>query len=308
MHSSSQAQNWLDTDLYPFESNYVQLPAGRMHYVDEGSGEVILFVHGTPTWSFLFRDFVKKLARNHRCIAVDHLGFGLSDRPEDSESTPQAHAKNLATFINQLGLKDITLVVHDFGGPVGLGWAVENPDRVKRIVLFNTWLWETKHEPAVQQVNRIVNSYLGRFLYLRMNFSPKVLLKKGFSDKKKLAKHVHQHYVRPFPDKRSRRSLLKLAQSLLGSSDWYRQRGEQLGALRNKPQLILWGTKDTFITLKYLERWKKQWPRAVIREFDCGHFVPEESTQEAIESIACFMGETEPVGKDQRVPDEVLTT
>ncbi len=295
MHSPPQTQKWLDTNAYPFKSNYAQLPAGRMHYVDEGSGEVILFVHGTPTWSFLFRDFIKNLAQHYRCVAIDHLGFGLSDKPKNSEGTPQAHAKNLSAFVDQRKLKNITLVVHDFGGPIGLGWAVENPDRVKRIVLFNTWLWETKHEPAVRKVDRVVNSFLGRFLYLQINFSPKVLLKKGFSDKKNLSKAMHQHYIRPFPSKESRRSLLNLAQSLLGSSDWYQQQGEKLDTLRDKPQLILWGIKDTFITPKYLERWKARWPKAAVREFKCGHFVPEEKTQEALNAINSFVREVEPI-------------
>ncbi len=299
---SVQTQKWLDTSLHPFKSNYVQLPTGRMHYVDEGKGEVILFVHGTPTWSFLFRDFIKKLAQNHRCIAVDHLGFGLSDKPENSEGTPQTHAQNLSAFIKHLNLETITLVVHDFGGPIGLGWAVENPDRVKQIVLFNTWLWETKHEPAAQKVDRVINSPLGKFLYLRMNFSPKVLLKKGFADRKHLTKQIHKYYTRPFPNKTSRQSLLKLAQSLVGSSDWYQQQGSKLDTLRDKPQLILWGMKDTFITPKYLDQWKAQWPNATVREFDCGHFVPEEKTQEAISAISHFVTEAETAGS---VPETV---
>ncbi len=295
MKPSSQTQKWLNASLYPFRSNYVQLPTGRMHYLDEGKGEVILFVHGTPTWSFLFRNFIRKLARGHRCVAVDHLGFGLSDKPGNSEGTPQAHAQNLSTLVKKLDLRNITLVVHDFGGPIGLGWAVENPDRVKRIVLFNTWLWETKHEPAAQKVDRVINSPLGKFLYLRMNFSPKVLLKKGFADKKKLTKQIHRHYIQPFPDRTSRQSLLKLAQSLVGSSGWYRQQGDKLDALGDKPQLILWGMKDTFITPKYLNQWKARWPEATVRKLDCGHFVPEEKAQEAINEISRFISEPEMV-------------
>lgn len=286
---NTSAPEWLDTNLYPFKHQYFHLSEGKMHYVDEGQGEVLLFVHGTPTWSFLYRDFVKKLSQNYRCIAVDHLGFGLSDKPADYPGRPQDHAKNLLKLIQHLDLYNITLFVHDFGGPIGLGAALEQPDRVSRIVMFNTWLWETASNPAVKKIDKIANSILGRFLYLRLNFSPKVLLKKGFADKKKLSKEVHQHYTKPFPNKDSRQSLLRLAESLYGSSDWYQAQWEKLSVLQDKPWLILWGTQDEFITTDYLKVWTKRLPQAEVKTFDCGHFVPEERTTEAIKPIQSFL-------------------
>lgn len=192
MATTLNAQDWIDKNLFPFENKFVQLKAGNMHYVDEGEGEIILFVHGTPTWSFLYRDFIQDLYGSNRCIAIDHLGFGLSEKPQDFAGTPQAYSKNLSEFIEKLNLKNITLVVHDFGGPIGLGAAIENPDNIKQVILFNTWLWETKSEKSVQKINKILNSGLGRFMYLNLNFSPKVLLKKGFSDKKKPSENCPQ--------------------------------------------------------------------------------------------------------------------
>ena len=112
---------WLDRSVYPFAHSYARLEAGTMHYVDEGEGETLLFVHGTPTWSFLYRDMIQALSKNHRCVAIDHLGFGLSEKPEKFSGLPEDHAENLAAFIKKLDLRDITLVVHDFGGPIGLG-------------------------------------------------------------------------------------------------------------------------------------------------------------------------------------------
>jgi len=114
------AQKWLDTKEYPFSSNYLETQWGKIHYLDEGKGETILFVHGTPTWSFLYRNYIKELSKNYRCIALDHLGFGLSDKPKNFPGTPQLHSENLKALIDALQLKDITLVVHDFGGPIGL--------------------------------------------------------------------------------------------------------------------------------------------------------------------------------------------
>src|SRR5688572_6908616 len=131
---------WLNRKEYPFKSNFLPLDAGQLHYLDEGSGEPIVMVHGTPAWSFLYRNLVKELSRNYRCIVPDHLGFGLSDKPKHWSYKPEAHAQNLKILINYLELKNITLVVHDFGGPIGLHYALEHPENIKRLVIINTWM------------------------------------------------------------------------------------------------------------------------------------------------------------------------
>lgn len=289
MSLTINAQKWLDTTLYPFTHQYIQLEHGKMHYVDEGEGEVILFIHGTPTWSFLYRDFIKDLSKNYRCIAIDHIGFGLSDKPETFDGTPQSHSKNLSEFINRLNLKNITLVVHDFGGPIGLSSAIKNHQRIKQCVVFNTWLWETKSNPDTQKIDKILNGAMGKFMYLNLNFSPKVLVKKAFCNKKKLTKHIHKHYIKPFPNKTSRWSLLNLGKALVGSSDWYQNQWESLNVLHDKPWLILWGTEDKFIHNDYLNKWKARLPQAQIKTFKSGHFIQEEHTEEAIKAIKTFM-------------------
>ncbi len=289
MNAGSNAQSWIDSSLYPFESRFIQLEAGNMHYIDEGIGEIILFVHGTPTWSFLYRDIVRKLAVNYRCIAIDHLGFGLSDKPETFSGKPQEHAKNLSEFIIKLNLQDVTLVVHDFGGPIGLATGISHHERVKRIVLMNTWLWATKDDPEAQKIDKIINNRIGKFLYLYMNFSPRVLLKKGFAHKKHLSKTAHRHYIKPFPDKNARKPLLNIAKALVGASDWYEMQWQQLYKLEDKPWLIMWGMQDAFITPKFLDKWKTRLPHAEIREYACGHFVQEEKTNESASEIYTFM-------------------
>jgi len=289
MNTTANAQDWLDTNLYPFKRNYIQLQQGHMHYVDEGKGEVILFVHGTPSWSFLYRDFIKSFSKTHRCIALDHLGFGLSDKPGDFEGTPQAHSQNLEEFINKLGLNNLTLVVHDFGGPIALAWAARHADKVKRVVLFNSWLWETATDPKVQKADKLINSFIGRFLYLNLNISPKVLLKKGFADPQSLPKEVHLHYCKPFRDKQSRYGLYRIAQSLAGSSAWYGEQWNSLELLEDKPWLILWGVKDQFFDSSFLKKWQERLPNAQVRRFDCGHFVQEEASTEAINTMEHFI-------------------
>lgn len=127
------AQDWLDTAEYPFRHHYADLRNGKMHYVDEGKGDVILFVHGTPSWSFLYRNYIKTFSADYRCIAIDHIGFGLSEKSESFVGSPQEHARNLSEFIRKLELQNITLVVHDFGGPIGLAAAMDNPERIKKL-------------------------------------------------------------------------------------------------------------------------------------------------------------------------------
>jgi haloalkane dehalogenase len=289
MSTNLKAQSWLDTNQYPFQSNFISLAAGNMHYVDEGEGDVMLFIHGTPTWSFLYRDYIKVFSKDYRCIAIDHLGFGLSEKPDSSSGTPEYHAKNLTEFIEKLDLQNVTLVVHDFGGPIGLSVGINHSEKINRVVLFNTWLWSTKERADVQKIDKTINSWLGKFLYLNMNFSPKALLPKGFADKKNLTKAIHKQYIYPFPDKGSRQSLLNLAKSLKGSSDWYEKQWEQLDEIVDKEWLIIWGTEDQFIKKEYLDKWKKRIPNATVHELECGHFVQEEKTKESIGLIRKFM-------------------
>lgn len=289
MSSTAFSQSWVDTSLYPFENKFLRLEAGNMHYVDEGKGDLILFIHGTPTWSFLYRDFIKDLSKDHRCIAIDHLGFGLSEKPDSVSGTPEWHAQNLSEFIKKLDLQDITLVVHDFGGPIGLAAGIENSERIKRVVLFNSWLWATNKGKQAQKIDKTLNSGLGKFLYLNMNFSSKVLLKKGFANKKNLSKEVHEQYIKPFPDKGSRIPLLNLGKALVGSSDWYQDQWEKLDPLAEKEWLILWGTKDEFITKENLHKWQERLPSVRTIEFECGHFVQEEKTEESINAIDAFI-------------------
>ncbi len=287
----SQAQDWVDRSLYPFDSYSIELDAGRMHYLDEGQGEVLLFVHGTPTWSFLYREFIQDLSKDYRCIAIDHLGFGLSDKPADFSGTPEAHSKNLSAFIQALRLEDITLVVHDFGGPIGLGAGLENYQRIKRVVLFNTWLWSTKDNPIAAEIDGFLNSEVGQDLYLNQNYSPAVLLKQAFADSTRLTAAVHQHYIAPFPTPSSRMSLLNIGKAFVGSSAWYDEQWEKLNLLEDKDWLILWGEKDLFLDVNHRDRWSNRLPQAKVVSFAAGHFVQEEETEAATDAIRAFLKE-----------------
>lgn len=281
---------WFDTKAYPFKSNYVTINGRAMHYVDEGEGDVLLMVHGTPVWSFLYRKMIQHFSKTHRCIVPDHLGFGLSEKSEEMDGSAPQLAKNLEVFIHQLGLKDITLVVHDFGGPIGLSYAIHQPENVKKIVLMNTWFWKTKDQEAVQKIDKILHSRLGKFLYLRLNFSPKFLIPKSFYNKNKLSKATQQHYTQVFKRKADRWGLLQIGHSLLGASDWYEQQWQQIDKIKDKPFLVLWGTKDAFISPEYLAIWEQTLTNATVKTYECGHFLQEEKPVELIEEMGSFLG------------------
>ena len=286
---SNNSEKWLDKSEYPFESKFIDLKNGRMHYIDEGAGEIVLFVHGTPTWSFLYRNYIKELSKTNRCIAIDNLGFGLSENQPGFDGTPQSHSDNLIEFIEKMGLHDINLVVHDFGGPIGLSAAIAQHNRISKIIMFNTWLWETKSNKDVVKIDKVINSFIGKFMYMKLNFSAKVLLKKGFYQKSKLTKHLHSQYIGPFLDGKSRVSTYNLAKSLLGSSDWYEKQWQNLDKISEKKWLILWGTKDSFLTSEYLKKWRTKLPNARAVELESGHFLQEEEFDKTLAEINLFL-------------------
>jgi len=184
--SAGAVSEGLDRAEYPFASHWVTSPAGRMHYVDEGSGPPIVFVHGTPSWSFEWRALIRGLARNYRCLAPDHLGFGLSDRPREFPYTPEAHAENFQRFITQVAPGPFTLVVHDFGGPIALPFCLRQPQQVTRLVILNSWMWSLADDPALARQARFAGSAVGRLLYRYANLSLRVLMPYAYGDRRRL--------------------------------------------------------------------------------------------------------------------------
>lgn len=285
---------WIDRDAYPFRSRWLELPDGKLHYIDEGDardGEPILFVHGTPTWSFEYRHLVRALRGGHRCIAVDHLGFGLSDRPANAAYTPEAHAQRLRAFVDALGLRRFALVVHDFGGPIALPLALEDPRRVTRLVVLNSWMWSFADDPEMTKRARMASGGLGRFLYRRLNASLRLITPSAYADRRKLTKAIHRQYLAPFPDADGReRVLWALARALLGSSAFYERLWQQRRRLAGVPTLIVWGVKDTAFRPHLLARWRRAAPHATVVELaDAGHWPHEEAPDAVIAALTPFV-------------------
>jgi len=282
---------WLDEKEYPFEHHYLELPMGRLHYVDEGEGDqVLVMVHGNPAWSFLYRHLIKGLSSKYRCIAMDHIGFGLSDKPEDWSYLPKAHAENLEALIGHLNLTNFVMVVQDWGGPIGLSYVLKYPDKVTSLVIMNTWMWSAKGDPHFEKFSGFMGSAVGRFLIKRFNFFVRVVMKQAYGDKSKLTKRIHSHYLNALKAPNDRKGCWTFPKQIIGSSEWLESLWEQRSKIADKPALILWGKKDIAFREKELNTWKECLNNAEAKEYeDVGHYVQEELAGEMCPIVDDFL-------------------
>lgn len=282
---------WLDKLEYPFKSNYFDINGQKLHYIEEGKGETILFVHGTPSWSFDYRNIIKGLRSDFRCIGIDHIGFGLSDKPEHYDYSTQNHSKTIEKFIVNKNLENITLVVHDFGGPIGLDFAIQHPEKIKNLVILNSWLWSSENDLDYIKLKRILKSPLLPFLYRYLNFSPKFILPQSFGDNK-LPKNLLKQYTKPFADKTQRNGALAFAKSLLNDQDWFEHLWNKKNAISEKPTLFIWGMKDAVIKPHNLEKFQSGFTNSKAFKLETsGHFPQEEQPEKVINAIFDFLTE-----------------
>ncbi len=283
----AEMPNWLDRNEYPFESNYFNLPMGKMHYVDEGKGEPIVMVHGNPAWSFEFRNVIKEMSKTNRCIAADHIGFGLSDKPADWNYFPAQHATNFERLMDSLDLRDITMVVNDWGGPIGLSYALKNPDKIKKIVILNTWLWSVEDDPHFKKFSGFMGGFLGRFLIRQFNFFGKQVVKNAVGDKKKLTKHIHKHYYLHLEKPGDRKGSYVFPKQIIGSSLWLDSLWRQREKINNIPTTFIWGMKDIAFREQDLNYWLKHWKYSkTIKLTEVGHFPQEEAPEAVIKELS----------------------
>jgi len=271
---------WLNTDEYPFQPHFFKTPAGEMHYVDEGSGKPIVFVHGNPSWSFQFRKAISSLSHDHRCIAPDHIGFGLSDKPAGWSYLPEDHAHNLEGFLESMHLEDITLVVGDWGGPIGLAYAIAHPEKVSGLVITNTWMWPVNRDWYYIAFSSFMGGPLGRWLIRRYNFFARVMLKMIFGDRKKLTPEIHRNYLSPLSEPAQRKGCWTLPRQIIASTDWLERLWDKCHLLQDKDVLLAWGMKDIAFREKELNTWLDALqPQSVILLEDVGHYPQDEAPE-----------------------------
>src|SRR5690349_21253071 len=276
--------SWIPEDLYPFESHYADVDGARVHYVDEGAGPPLLMLHGNPTWSFLYRDVIKGVRDRYRCIVPDHPGFGLSKAAPGYGYTPAEHARVLERLVEQLDLRDVTMMVQDWGGPIGFGAATRQPDRFSAFVIANTWAWP-KSDPGTQVFSRFLGGPIGRHLILKRNFFVERIIPGGVR-RKKLPREVMDAYRGPFPDPDSRIPVAVFPREILGSRPFLGEIEGALPQLADRPALIVWPTRDVAFREPERKRWEEIFPehRTVLIE-GAGHYVQEDGPEEIVAAI-----------------------
>ena len=284
--------------LFPFKRNYLDLNGQQYHYLNEGSGEPVVMVHGNPSWSFYYRNLVTTLSQQFQCIVPDHIGCGLSDKPADKDYdyTLEQRINDLETLLEHLGIKqNITLVVHDWGGMIGMGYAARHPERIKRLVILNTAAFNLptpKKFPIPLWICR--NTYLGTVLVRGFNAFSSIASYVGVK-RTAMPKEIRQAYVSPFNSWKNRISTLRFVQDipllphhknyqLIEGIDQNLQRFQEI------PTIICWGLQDFVFDTHFLDVWKQKMPHAQIHEFpDCGHYILEDASNEVINHIQDFM-------------------
>jgi haloalkane dehalogenase len=277
--------------LYPFHTGRLPLVGGALSYVDEGTGPPVVMVHGNPTWSFYYRRLIAALSPTNRVVVPDHMGCGLSDKPQDYPYTLAQHTANLGTLIDNLGLDTIDLVVHDWGGAIGMGWAVRNPQRVRRIVVLNTaaflsprlpWRIAVCRYPILGDLAvRGLNGFAGAALFMAVERPLDPLVRQGLLHPYGTwANRVAiQHFVRDIP-----MSPRHPTWAVVDAVD------RELVNLRDKPMLILWGGKDWCFNDHYLAGWLARFPDAeAVRFDDAGHYVLEDAHKAIVPRVARFL-------------------
>ncbi len=276
---------WVDDGLFPFESRFVDIDGHTVHYVDEGSGPTLLLLHGNPTWSFLWRDVIRALRDDFRCIALDYPGFGLSTPRPGYRYLPEEHADVVTGFVDALGLNGVTLAGQDWGGLIGLAVAQRRPGVFHRLVLANTWAWPVNGDFHFEWYSRIIGGPPVRFLTRRLNFLVNALIPTGHRRRKPTAIEM-THYRRALDTPERRQASAVLPGQITASRDFFAEVEAGLADLAQLPTLIVWGDAQIGFRPKERERLEATFPehKTVIVE-GAGDFVVSEAPEEVVAAI-----------------------
>ena len=276
--------DWIPEQLYPFEHHQADVAGARVHYVDEGEGPPLLLLHGNPTWSFLWRDVIRGLSDRYRCIAPDYPGFGLSQAPAGYGFTPAEHARAIEALVLELDLRGVTLMVQDWGGPIGFAVAGRHPDRFGAFVIGNTWAWP-KSDPGTQLFSRFLGGPIGKRLILRRNLFVEKIIPGGVR-LKKLPADVMQAYRGPFPSPESRIPTWVFPREILRSRPFLAEVERGLPALTGRPALLVWPTKDVAFRHPERRRWEELFPNhSTVMLEGAGHYIPEDAPEEIVAAV-----------------------
>lgn len=290
--------------LYPFSSHELDLGGLRYHYLDEGAGRPMLMVHGNPTWSFYWRNLVQAFRDEHRVIAPDHIGCGLSDKPKRYRYTLEQHIENLLKLIEELNLSEITLVAHDWGGAIGLGAAGRQPERFQRIVLFNTGAFPPPYVPW--RLRPIRSPLIGKLAIQGGNLFARGALRMAVADRTRLSSQVKAGLLAPYNNWNNRIATYKFVRDIPTNPrhptwETLEQVETGLQALSDRPTLLIWGMQDWCFNSVCLNRLSELLPNHEVHCFqDAGHYVVEEAHERIVPLMSAFLSQNE---SDKPRPD-----
>jgi len=278
---------------YPFEPHFLDVDGGSLHYIDEGprDGEVLLFLHGNPTWSFLWRNLVRGLSERYRCVAPDHIGCGLSDKPQEWDYRLAQHVANVERLVAHLGLSRITLVVHDWGGAIGFGLAERRPELIARAVAMNTAAFTGLKAPLRIRACRI--PLFGTLAVRGLNAFARAA--SFMASERGLAPLAKKGLLAPYGNWQDRIATLRFVEDIPLSAD-HPSRTTLLGIerglerLRERPLCLIWGERDWCFTPAFRREWERRFPSAESHKVDdAGHWVTEDAPAQVLEWIRSFL-------------------
>lgn len=274
-----------DPELYPFTSRWFDSSRGRVHYIDEGTGPVIVFFHGNPTWSFLYRNIIAGLRDRFRCIAPDYLGFGLSERPSEFTYRIDEHASVMGELVDHLELDRYLSMGQDWGGPISMAVGTDRADRVRGVVLGNTWFWPTS-ELSTKVFSVVMGSPPMQWAITKRNFFVERMIPAGTSTS--LDDAVMEHYRGVQPTPQDRAGVARMPKEILAARPLLEKLSRDVPAkLGSKPALFVWGMKDfAFRPGPNLPRMREAFPDHVVVELaEANHFMQEDAPGQIAEAI-----------------------
>jgi haloalkane dehalogenase len=276
----------VEASEYPFEDHWLPYRDGYVHYIDEGQGPPVLLLHGNPTWSYIYRNVVKELRGECRLVALDYPGFGMSKAPSKYGFTPQEQSDAVAGLVGHLKLKDLVLVVQDWGGPIGMGYAVRDRENLRGLVVMNTWAWPASN---LQKIFSLVMGGwpVGYWLQTRRNYFARSMFPDGIYDKKKVTESFRRAYTDPFPTPESRRPTWVFPGQIRKARPWLAEIESGLPSLSDLPAQILWGTHDDpGFPLADMARWQGYLKMHETETLDdASHSVQEDRPDRVVASI-----------------------
>ncbi|WP_421795436.1 alpha/beta fold hydrolase [Haliscomenobacter sp.] len=284
-------------ELYPFTSQFMAIAGHQYHYIEAGEGDPVLMLHGNPSWSFYFRVLIQKLSPAYHCLAPDHIGMGYSDKPDDanySYTLPQ-RVKDLEEFLENKGInRNITLIVHDWGGAIGMSYARRHPEAIKKIVILNTSAFHIPEGKRLPLLLHLTRTFIGAFVVRAFNGFSAAATILGVK-RSRMSRELRRAYCAPYNSWQNRIATLRFVQDIPIKKgdpgfDYVEDLQNHLYLFRNTPVLIAWGLKDEVFDIHFLNKWIEYLPQAQVHRFeDCGHYVLEDAQEEIGKLIHDFL-------------------